>query len=74
MQLVLTPQERESLNNLSVKSQRRRASHHTPLLLDNIFSLNGNKVNEKAMGYRNAIDAMRGNADAAVKLQYLHRY
>ncbi len=59
MQLVLTPQERESLNNLvGKKSQRRRRYfsgaerlHHTPLLLDNIFSLNGNKV-KFFMGYR----------------------
>lgn len=47
MQLVLTPQERESLNNLVGKKVSvggdiflaLSASHHTPLLLDNIFRL-----------------------------------
>ncbi|MBJ4183661.1 DUF4431 domain-containing protein, partial [Salmonella enterica subsp. enterica serovar Typhimurium] len=47
MQLVLTPQERESLNNLVGKKVSVGgdiflaliASHHTSLLLDNIFRL-----------------------------------
>ncbi|EBQ3258702.1 DUF4431 domain-containing protein, partial [Salmonella enterica] len=47
MQLVLTPQERESLNNLVGKKVSvggdiflaLSVSHHTPLLLDNIFRL-----------------------------------
>ncbi|HBJ2114279.1 TPA: DUF4431 domain-containing protein, partial [Salmonella enterica] len=47
IQLVLTPQERESLNNLVGKKVSvggdiflaLSASHHTPLLLDNIFRL-----------------------------------